>query len=61
VFTETFADFDQLYPRVMARLYDTDPDQLACVACGQQWQAISLRSHCGTAPTAYPLRASVSL
>jgi hypothetical protein len=24
-------------------LYDTDPDQLACVACSQQWQATSLR------------------
>jgi hypothetical protein len=29
VFTETFAD----------------PDQLACIACGQQWQATSLRGH----------------
>jgi hypothetical protein len=26
-------------------LYDVDPDQLACVACGQQWQATSLRGH----------------
>jgi hypothetical protein len=24
-------------------LYDTDPDQLACIACGQQWQPTSLR------------------
>jgi hypothetical protein len=81
VFTETFADSDQLYLRVVARydikplnaagvyiittaswpsrraprrprtaeglrrvvvLYDVDPDQ---VACGQQWQATSLRGH----------------
>ena len=30
-------------------LYDVDPDQLACVACGQQCQATSLRGrwwHC---------------
>jgi hypothetical protein len=35
--------------RVGVVLYDTDPDQLACVACGQQWQATSLRGnwwHC---------------
>jgi hypothetical protein len=31
--------------RVGVVLYDTDPDQLACVACGQQWQATSLRGH----------------
>jgi hypothetical protein len=31
--------------RVGVVLYDTDPDQLACVVCGQQWQATSLRSH----------------
>jgi hypothetical protein len=24
-------------------LYDPDPDQLASVACSQQWQATSLR------------------
>jgi hypothetical protein len=29
--------------RVNVVLYDTDPDQLACIACGQQWRATSLR------------------
>ena len=29
--------------RVGVVLYDVDPDQLACIACGQQWQATSLR------------------
>jgi hypothetical protein len=24
---------------------DPDPDQLACITCGQQWQATSLRGH----------------
>jgi hypothetical protein len=28
--------------RILVILYDTDPDQLACVACGQRWQATSL-------------------
>jgi hypothetical protein len=28
--------------RVGVILYDTDPDQLACIACGQQWQVTSL-------------------
>jgi hypothetical protein len=35
--------------RVGVVLYDVDPDQLACIACGQQWQATSLRGnwwHC---------------
>jgi hypothetical protein len=31
--------------RVGVVLYDVDPDQLACIACGQQWQATSLRGH----------------
>jgi hypothetical protein len=31
--------------RVGVVLYDTDPNQLAGVACGQQWQATSLRGH----------------
>ena len=31
--------------RVGVVLYDVDPNQLACVACGQQWQATSLRGH----------------
>jgi hypothetical protein len=31
--------------RVGVVLYDSDPDQLACIACGQQWQATSLRGH----------------
>jgi len=26
-------------------LYDVDPDQLACITCGQQWQATSLRGN----------------
>jgi Phage capsid family len=93
VFTETFADSDQLYLRVVARydikaperrrhlhhhhrlmaeqkgakapektaeglrrvgvvLYDPDPDQLACIACGQQWQATSLRGHWWRCPKA---------
>jgi hypothetical protein len=31
--------------RVGVILYDTDPDQLACIACGQHWQATGLRGH----------------
>jgi hypothetical protein len=31
--------------RVGVILYDVDPDQLAGVACGRQWQATSLRGH----------------
>jgi hypothetical protein len=31
--------------RVGVVLYDTDPDQLACITCGQQWQATSPRGH----------------
>ena len=31
--------------RVGVVLYDVDPDQLACVACGQGWQATSLRGN----------------
>jgi hypothetical protein len=44
--------------RVGVILYDTDPDQLAGIACGQQWQATSLRGHWCTAPTAAPNRES---
>jgi hypothetical protein len=38
--------------RVGVVLYDVDPDQLACIARGQQWQATSCAATGGTAPTA---------
>ena len=31
--------------RVGVVLYDVDPEQLACITCGQQWQPTSLRGH----------------
>jgi hypothetical protein len=37
-------------------LYDVDPDQLACIACGQQWQAPAYAATGGTAPTAATTR-----
>ena len=37
--------------RVGVFLYDTDPDQLACIACGQQWRPACAGTG-GTAPTA---------
>jgi hypothetical protein len=41
-------------------LYDVDPDQLACVACGQQWQATSLRGTWWQCPTAATTRGPAS-
>ena len=40
--------------RVGVVRYDTDPDQLACIACGQQWQATSLRGHWWRCPNGCP-------
>jgi len=42
--------------RVGVVLYDVDPDQLACVACGQQWRAPACAATGGTAPTAATTR-----
>ena len=40
--------------RVGVVRYDTDPDQLACIACGQQWQTTSLRGHWRRCPNGCP-------
>jgi hypothetical protein len=40
--------------RVGVVLYDVDPDQLACIACGRQWQATSLRGHWWRCPNGCP-------